>query len=549
MSQLPKNRTDKLMTARFHSACLFLAGLLIGGMTASGVTNQVDTAYLHHAWQFDEGLPQNSVQAALQTRDGYVWAATPKGLARFDGMTFTVFDPQNVSEFKNTSFTAFCETKDGSLWIGTDGGLNRLKDGTFYYYSREAGFTNDQVRSLFEDKDGALWIGTTKGVSQYKAGKFSNFTPEQWPPNEAVRSICQDQNGTMWFATGMGVFRWGNNAGALFNNKNTGSWGTNNWIPNNSIRSVYCDRQGNVWLGSNRGLTLFEEGKCITFSKDDGLADHIVSSIFEDRSGNLWIGSYGGLNRMKQAGHLKTSDPNFRSSISFYKELNAERAPYDAVNSISQDHEGSLWIGAKDGLSRIKNRDFTAYTQQEGLTHNNVTSVCEDSTGTLWIGTWGGGLNRYANGLFTNYSGDLVLGICVTADMNVWFGTDYDGGLFRLQDGKPIHMDFPDAAIKALHEDRKGNLWIGTATALDLLRDGQLTRFTTTNGLPSNMVRTILEDHQGNIWLGTGNGLAVRKDGRFISFTTTNGLSSNAINSLYEDRDHTLWIGTLTGGL
>jgi ligand-binding sensor domain-containing protein len=48
--------------------------------------------YLHTVWTTEHGLPQNSVTAITQTPDGYLWLGTFGGLARFDGVKFTV-DP------------------------------------------------------------------------------------------------------------------------------------------------------------------------------------------------------------------------------------------------------------------------------------------------------------------------------------------------------------------------------------------------------------------------------------------------------------------------
>ena len=48
-------------------------------------------------WQTDSGLPQNSVRAILQTRDGYLWFATREGIARFDGIDFTVYNRQEYA--------------------------------------------------------------------------------------------------------------------------------------------------------------------------------------------------------------------------------------------------------------------------------------------------------------------------------------------------------------------------------------------------------------------------------------------------------------------
>src|SRR5688572_10181433 len=81
------------------------------------------TQYSSRVWQMDDGLPQNSVQALAQTADGYLWIGTQNGLARFDGVRFTIFDNQNVTAFKNASVTALLTARDGKLWVGTPAGL------------------------------------------------------------------------------------------------------------------------------------------------------------------------------------------------------------------------------------------------------------------------------------------------------------------------------------------------------------------------------------------------------------------------------------------
>src|SRR5450631_28968 len=51
--------------------------------------------YVLDNWQIPEGLPQTSIQAIARTPDGYLWVGTQEGLARFDGVGFTVFDTGN----------------------------------------------------------------------------------------------------------------------------------------------------------------------------------------------------------------------------------------------------------------------------------------------------------------------------------------------------------------------------------------------------------------------------------------------------------------------
>src|SRR5262249_39124085 len=83
----------------------------------TGRTNS-DFDYTARVWQTDEGLPHNMVRAIAQTTDGYLWVGTRVGLARFDGLQFTVFNPKNTPAMKSPSIGALCLDRDGALWIG-----------------------------------------------------------------------------------------------------------------------------------------------------------------------------------------------------------------------------------------------------------------------------------------------------------------------------------------------------------------------------------------------------------------------------------------------
>src|SRR2546425_8510307 len=96
--------------------------------------------YRVRRWTAENGLPQNTIKALVQTRDGYIWAGTLNGLARFDGVRFKVFDHGNTPEMKHDAIDDLAEdAKDGSLWIGTRDVLLRYRDGRFQRYSAEHG--------------------------------------------------------------------------------------------------------------------------------------------------------------------------------------------------------------------------------------------------------------------------------------------------------------------------------------------------------------------------------------------------------------------------
>ena len=128
----------------------FLLSLALGpGPSALGLDpHKAITQYAHQVWKTDQGLPQNSIQAILQTRDGYIWLGTERGLVRFDGVQFTVFDKGNSPGLLNSNAQALYQSKDGALWIGTWGGLHRYKDGRFTAYTAREGLGSNRVLSI-----------------------------------------------------------------------------------------------------------------------------------------------------------------------------------------------------------------------------------------------------------------------------------------------------------------------------------------------------------------------------------------------------------------
>jgi ligand-binding sensor domain-containing protein len=118
------------------------------------------TQYGHNVYTTLQGLPQNSVQAVVQTRDGFLWLGTQEGLVRFDGIRFTLFDEKNEPAFRDHDVRKLCEDREGALWIGTSDGLVRLAGGAFTSFGQSSGLPSNRITALFVDKKGRLWVGT-----------------------------------------------------------------------------------------------------------------------------------------------------------------------------------------------------------------------------------------------------------------------------------------------------------------------------------------------------------------------------------------------------
>jgi ligand-binding sensor domain-containing protein len=109
------------------------------------------------SWQTDQGLPINTVQALLQTRSGHLWVGTAAGLARFDGLRFTVVEAQDIPELTNKAIFGLSEDSEGALWIGSFYGAVRYKDGIYERVIVPEQTERSRVWGFAEAADGTMW--------------------------------------------------------------------------------------------------------------------------------------------------------------------------------------------------------------------------------------------------------------------------------------------------------------------------------------------------------------------------------------------------------
>ena len=159
-------------------------------------------SYLHDVWSTENGLPQNDVQL-IQTRDGYLWLGTNGGLARFDGVRFTIFDTGNTPGLRSNRILALCEDQAGNLWIGSqNGGLTKYSQGSFTTYTTKDGLPDDNVFNLLADKRGNLWISTPKGLVRLTDGRFTVYTTRDGLADNNTFIIGLGRDDSVWLAGG-----------------------------------------------------------------------------------------------------------------------------------------------------------------------------------------------------------------------------------------------------------------------------------------------------------------------------------------------------------
>ena len=156
-------RVNVRINVLWHTCLVLLAFVSLNAFALD--PNKNLTEFGNQVWLTENGLPQNTVQAIIQTRDGYLWLGTQEGLARFNGNNFVVFDRENTPQLKSNDIRSLLEDRSGTIWIGTSYGLTRKQGSTFTLFTNSEGLPDNSVGSLSEGPDGTIWIATASGLA------------------------------------------------------------------------------------------------------------------------------------------------------------------------------------------------------------------------------------------------------------------------------------------------------------------------------------------------------------------------------------------------
>jgi signal transduction histidine kinase/ligand-binding sensor domain-containing protein len=518
-----------------------LVFVLVQTASASLDPAKAITQFVHQSWQSEQGLPENSVTAIAQTKEGYLWLGTEGGLARFDGINFTVFEKSTTPSLGNNFITSLLVDHEGTLWIGTlGGGLTSFSHGSFERFKFQKDLASDSILSLYEDWQGSLWIGTDGGgLARFRKDSLVRLTKKDGLPDNSVLSISGDRQGTIWAGTHSGLTRFSGGTSRTYTAKDG--------LSGSDIRSVHVDRQGSVWIGTHQnGLWRWTPNLQKPFERVDALNGHSVVSLYEDAVGTLWIGTLdAGLSRL------------VGNQISSFTKKDG--LPSTGIWRTFEDRAGTLWLGGTEGgLTSLREGVITSITAQQGLTSDISLATFQDKSGAVWIGS-DAGLTRWKNGQATRYTtreglpDNLVFSVTQAGGGALWVGTR--NGLARFENGK--FRTFTAAeGLPATHSflctyaDRQGILWVGSRGGLSRFDGKKFITTTTEDGLPNKLITSLYEDADHALWVGTdGGGLLRFKNGEFKIFTVRNGLPSDIIYSITGDPDGTLWLGTNGKGL
>ena len=526
-------------------AAFVAASLLLTAFRAGAAVDEMPATALSpiiRSWETQAGMPQNTVNAIVQDRNGYLWLGTHDGLARFDGMRFKVFGFE--AGLPSLDIASLFVDHAGVLWIGTYGsGLCRMQDGRIETAPSPAGQPgSDTITCLQEDSHGRLWVGTSGGLRFYQDGKLADNPALASLLHTPVRCLLRSRDGAvMWIASltdGLMFYQNGRLQTCV------GPAEHEKII----AQSLFEDREKRLWVSIGNGMVLCrKDDQWQIFNETNGLPFAYITSLAEDADGTIWAGSLDdGLYRFDGANFTVLKQKDGLSA--------------DDIRSLYCDREGDLWVGTRTGgLDRLNRRRLAVVGAAQGLTNDFTRSVAQTPDGTIWVGTTGGSLYRGNLSWFEPFRPDPIVyfyasveSVLTAPDGSLWWGS---GALMhwqndRLADCITNQPWLQNVQVTALQNDRRGGMWIGTGRGELLHRqNGGITEFP--NEITHATITSLAVQPDGTLWVGTAaSGLKyIRKDSDAV-LTVTNGLSPKAsIRTLYLDGDGVLWIGTAGNGL
>ena len=550
-------------------------GLMLAGAWA-GANAQSPGFRMDH-WSTDNGLPSHTISDIAQTRDGYLWIATPGGLVRTDGVSFRTYTTSSHPELRE-----------------------------------------DRARALFVGAGDTLWVLLERqGVFALTGGRFRHVVPN----SRNVDYIVQDGTGAMYGGLGT-VFRLDSTARRAIGNVR---------VVENPLRPIAArDEQGVVWVLGDFGATLYrvtdrglERGPSATIvvvtmpSRSEVLS--VVPrgdrAVIVDRRGTERAAFRTGEGRFARLidarGTLWVTGRNF---IEAYvagndRPVAAFELPQSAITYVlTEDREGNIWAGTREhGLFRIQRTAFSVVGQPEGFLVKQVQSLWRgaggevfaydalnrpfritengraeslafrrprgtfgsegtrgaayvDSRGTLWVG-WG--RPTLGGALVGRRAGREDIVIAETATPVRVVESPHAPGVLWFHDGVGVYRVEPytspttilrwsvggGGTLRDLAIDRKGRAWLPGFDAekgegrLRVIDGKTIRRFTSDSGLPRNDLRAVIVDRDDVVWIGTyGAGILRYKNGEFKTVRARDGLAEDIVSSIVADDADNFWM-------
>lgn len=528
-----------------------------------------------------DGLPYSVVVDVRTDRDGFVWAASPDGVYRYDGRRWSASDDPAMAHAADCLWV----DSDGVLWVGfRNNGLARY-DGTHWHVEdQRTGLPSSQIRRFHETTDAhgahTLWALTwDKGLMVYRRGRWQADPDNASLPHSAVLSMAQTRTlgGRVRQWLGLGT------AGLWYRDEGVSGW--KQWQAPGLVGAqveylLSTEYQGReeLWLSVfGSGLWRLSSDGMRRWSREENTlpTDEIYNLAVTPLAGGdrvIWLSSRSGLLRVHHD-EVQAFDRRYGLASNVVRGLTVWRSP--SGNDV-------IWMATEAGVSR---------TVLGVSPWSTITLMGESSTGVfglllepdgrggerLWVGAKGDGLALYEQGRWRNYtSADGVLpdpSVSVIASARStddhlarWVGLR-GGDLLLMQDDSHFEVQngpWPKVSSQSLTDvlertyDGQEELWVAARQGgVYRRREGAWTAFNppgvTGMWSATKLVEQVDATGRSWLWATTNQGLARFDGSTWTFFGHSAGLPDAMLLGLSlipDAQGHAvLWIGSVSGGV
>lgn len=387
----------------------------------------------------------------------------------------------------------FAQTDDGLLWLASPTGLVRfdcLQFEPFRPPEGQAGLTGS-VSTVFAAPGGGLWIGYRfGGVGLWHAGRLRHFGPGEGLPVGTVLAFAAGRDGSVWAGTTTGLARF----------DGTG------WIaadaqgyPAGSTYALLVDQHDTLWALAEGGTWRLPRG-ARRFERSS--RSHSEGWLAQRQDGQVWIAN--GTQGIWVLPDQDSPPPR----------LPAVPGP-GSIGPLLFDHEGALWVGARDGVLRITDPDHLPaldsggeprlpaqdrFTRAEGLSGNAVLAQFEDREGNIWVST-SDGIDRFRTDKLTRAAlpHDLLYpSLAAAVGGGVWVGSTAVAPA-RVGSSSALQLPAVGPRITSVLRDSRGNVWMAGALGLWRIVGNQAQRVDLPGELLGTPVQALTEVGEGRL--------------------------------------------------
>jgi ligand-binding sensor domain-containing protein len=463
--------------------------------------------------------------------------------------------------FTNQNYVNDLKVFKDTLWVATSGGVFTMsfEDRKIQSYATNNEIADNNIRKVFIDKDGVKWFSSFDAIFEFDKRMIKSYAVPKSLASNGVFSFGKSMDGKLWIGT--------NGGEALIQIDGADTTKVDSQV---FTEAVVWDMEGNgesLWFGTRDGAYKYNDGGWTRFTTPDGLIDNWINGLAVVDDNNVWIGTPEGLTYYDGTSLSSFTTANSgirdnyivdisafgehvwlasRSNLSYLKENIWRNISFGSPASIAVTEDGEAYVGTDgNGISRV-NEDGVVESILRPVTipHNVIEDITGDLDGNIWIATRGG-LSKYNGFEFENFttssglSDDFIFDVEVDENNNVWIGTSreiakYDGSKWE---------SIAAEDVRSIASDGQGAVWFGTISNGLFKYDGELSQFTTDDGLVSNSITSLVFDDNDVLWIGSSSGLMLY-DGSFDS-----RLGSTNIRSLAVDSINRVWAGTFDAGI